>query len=262
MRRLEELANHLLPGVLEVDDVQPLPPGPQPLLLRYIIPSQKPLIGRRDGHRPSASSLFILGSINKVGIGVGIVEQGIEGVVYRRQRILVGIAGIAQGLAYHVPVFLFPITGVVFVARAGPGKGDFPRFIPGFHGGIDKLPVIVAVDALQRDGEGCIDLIHGFPDPAMDLVLEHPFLSPLGGDVGTVKVKSDRRSANSPETLPPLCATVSISQKTGDCSSQGQHACTGIWFIRSEPGLVLGRPFRWCFFRSPLSIPSTVKWLT
>jgi hypothetical protein len=39
-------------------------------------------------------------------------------------------------------------------------------------------------DALERDGEGGEDHIHGLLDPAVSLVLQGPFFGPLGGDIG------------------------------------------------------------------------------
>jgi hypothetical protein len=43
---------------------------------------------------------------------------------------------------------LFNVTVVVFVIRAGSGKGELPLFVPGFHGGIDEFPAIAAADTL------------------------------------------------------------------------------------------------------------------
>jgi hypothetical protein len=68
---------------------------------------------------------------------------------------------------------------------------------------------------LKGDEEGSTDLIHDLSDQAMGLVLEGPILGPLGSDIGTVKVKSNRRFANVPEALPMLSETVSISRKRG-----------------------------------------------
>jgi len=99
------------------------------------------------------------------------VRQGIE-------RVLTLKTGISNGFSYHIAVFLFDETIVVFTVRAAPGELDTVLDAPVKELVVDELPAVITVDAEHGERQSIFGAGDLFLDPAVGAVEQGALFGP------------------------------------------------------------------------------------
>ena len=79
---------------------------------------------------------------------------------------------VADGFTHDITVFLLYEGVVVFVILAASGEINLVGFAPAFKMPVDKLRAIIAVDSLERHGEGGTDVLKLLQGPLPGLVFK------------------------------------------------------------------------------------------
>ncbi len=90
---------------------------------------------------------------------------------------------IADRPTQDYPVLLLDVAAGVGVAWPSAGDGDLMFLTPSDQEMIDDLAAVVGIDAQDREGHGCGDLLERGEHPFTDLVGHAAIFDQLGGDI-------------------------------------------------------------------------------